>query len=70
MGYWKSILTETGYTVDDVENAMSINGGDFAKSFAWLRDHCVRDHSDESDDGDDMTDSYGDGVAFDDVFDY
>ena len=70
MGYWKSILTETGYTVDDVENAMSINGGDFVKSFAWLRDHCVRDHSDESDDGDDTTDSYGDGVAFDDVFDY
>ena len=42
----------------------------FAKSFAWLRDHCVRDHSDESDEGDDLIDSYGDGVAFDDDFDY
>ena len=50
---------------------MSINGDDFLKSFKWLRDHCVRDHSDESDEDDDMFDGYGDGVGCcDDDFDY
>ena len=64
-------MLETGYTEDDIENAMSINGDDFVKSFKWLREHCVRDHSDESDEGDDMIDCYGDGVGFDgDAFDY
>ena len=50
---------------------MSINGDDFVKSFKWLRDHCVRDHSDEPDEGDDMFDGYGDAVGYgDDDFDY
>ena len=31
-----------------------------------LLEHCVRDHSDESDEDDGMIDSYGDRVAFDD----
>ena len=67
----KSIMLETGYTEVDIENAMSINGDDFVKSFKWLRDHCVRDHSDESDEADDMFDGYGDGVGYgDDDFDY
>jgi len=66
-----SIMLETGYAEVDIENAMSINGDDFVKSFKWLRDHCVRDHSDESDEADDMFDGYGDGVGYgDDDFDY
>ena len=55
-----------GYTEDVVENAMSINNGNFTKSCTWLLEHCVRDHSDESDEDDGMIDSYGDRVAFDD----
>ena len=71
MSDWKSIIAEMGYTEDVVENAWSINNGDFGKPTAWLLEHCVRDHSDESDEGDDMVDCYGDGVGFDDDdFDY
>ena len=71
MSQGKSIMLETGYTEVDIENAMSINGDDFVKSFKWLRDHCVRDHSDEPDEGDDMFDGYGDAVGYgDDDFDY
>ena len=71
VSYWKSIIAELGYTEDVVENAWSINNGDFVKTIAWLLEHCVRDHSDESDEGDVMVDCYGDGVGFDDDdFDY
>ena len=43
MSYWKSIIAEMGYTEDVVENAWSINNGDFGKTTAWLLEHCVRD---------------------------
>ena len=71
MGQGMSIMLETSYAEVDIEKAMSIHGDDFLKSFKWLRDHCVLDHLDESDEDYGMLDGYGVGVGCcDDDFDY